>query len=120
MKKRDFADKPQRRAERQKDMVARVWTGTTQSADADKYLTHLTRKIFPEMRTLEGNAGAWVLRRPVGDTMEFIVMTLWQSRDAIRAFAGDNIEVAVVPPEAQALLAAWDPHATHYDVLVAC
>jgi hypothetical protein len=49
--------------------------------------------------------------------MEFIVMTLWQSREAIRAFAGEDIGVAVVPPDAQALLASWDPHATHYDVV---
>ncbi|HEY7790796.1 MAG TPA: antibiotic biosynthesis monooxygenase [Vicinamibacterales bacterium] len=98
-------------------MVARVWKGVTRPGDADKYLTHLKNRIFPEMRNLEGHADAWVLRRPVGDGMEFIVMTLWQSREAIRAFAGEDIGVAVVPPDAQALLASWDPHATHYDVV---
>jgi hypothetical protein len=100
-------------------MVARVWKGCTRPADADRYLAHLTEKIFPEMRTLSGQAGAWVLRRPAGDLVEFIVMSVWQSREAIQAFAGQDIDVAVVPPEAQALLAKWDAHAVHYDIAVA-
>jgi hypothetical protein len=100
-------------------MVARVWKGWTRPANADRYLAHLTEKIFPEMRTLSGQAGAWVLRRPAEDSVEFIVMSVWQSRQAIQAFAGENIEIAVVPPEAQALLSNWDAHAFHYDIVVA-
>lgn len=100
-------------------MVARVWKGWARPADADRYQAHLTERIFPGMRTLAGHAGAWVLRRPAGDSVEFIVMSLWASRDAIHAFAGDDIEVAVVPPEAQALLSDWERHATHFDVAVA-
>lgn len=100
-------------------MVARVWKGSTRPANAARYLAHLTEKIFPEMRTLSGQAGVWVLQRPAGDTVEFIVMSMWQSREAVQAFAGQDIDVAVVPPEAQALLANWDAHAAHYDVVVA-
>jgi hypothetical protein len=97
-------------------VVVRVWRGWTTHADASAYLEHLLAATFPVLRRLQGHEGAEVLRREVGGEVEFLVRTCWRSRDDIRAFAGEDIDVAVVPPEAERLLTRFEPTATHYDV----
>jgi heme-degrading monooxygenase HmoA len=97
-------------------MIARVWTGATTPANADAYVNHLRDNIFPELKHLPGHRAAYVLRRLAGATVAFTVVTLWESLDAIRAFAGADLEAAVVPAEAQALLDSYDRRAVHWDV----
>src|SRR5438874_903428 len=97
-------------------MIARVWNGATRAADADRYLAHLNRAVIPELVKIDGHRGVQVLRRPNGDRYEFVVITFWDSKDAIRRFAGADTEAAVVAPEAQALLIDYDRRVTHYDV----
>lgn len=95
-------------------MIARIWRGATAPANADAYAAHLRDNILPELASLPGNAGLMVLRRPDGDAVAFTVITLWRSLDAIRGFAGDDVEAAVVPAEARALLSAHDDRAEHW------
>ena len=97
-------------------MIARTWRGTATHANADAYHRHFTQTVAPELKALAGHRGAWLLRREVGGRVEFVVLTLWESRKAIAAFAGDDIEKAHVEPEARAVLAEFDEFATHYEV----
>jgi len=98
-------------------MIARVWRGWTKPQDADAYEALLRAKIFPALvRNVPGFRGGYVLRRQTDDEEEFVVMTLFDSLDAVRAFAGDDLDVPVIEPEAARLLSRTDTRATHYDV----
>jgi heme-degrading monooxygenase HmoA len=100
-------------------MIARVWHGTCGPADADAYEDHLRRATLPALREIRGYEGGYVLRREAGGGVDFLVLTLWASVDAVRAFAGDDYERAVVPPEAARLLVRFDERAVHYHVALA-
>ena len=76
----------------------------------------MTGTVFPSLKRLAGHRGAWLLRRQVDDQTEFLALTLWESLDSIRAFAGDDITTAIVEPEARAVLADFDDFAHHYEV----
>jgi heme-degrading monooxygenase HmoA len=99
-------------------MIARTWNGTARIDKADAYVAHLREKTFPQLAAIAGHRGAYVLRRSASDaaTVAFTVVTLWESLDSVRRFAGDDPEVAVVPAEAQALLVTYDDRAVHWDV----
>jgi heme-degrading monooxygenase HmoA len=99
-------------------MIARVWRGRTTSANAEPYLAHLRGDTLPGLRGLDGYAGGYVLRRDGDGGVDFFVITFWTSTDSIRAFAGDDEEAAVIPEEAQRLLAAFDDRADHYTVAI--
>ncbi|TXL71634.1 antibiotic biosynthesis monooxygenase [Vineibacter terrae] len=98
-------------------MIARLWRGLAAPATADAYEDHFTRHVAPALAALAGHRGAWLLRRDAGGQVEFLAVTLWESRDSIRAFAGDDIEAAVVEPEARAVLAAFEEVARHFEVV---
>jgi len=98
-------------------MIGRMWYGEAiGSANADAYTRHLSEVVVPELRRLAGFRGAHLLRGQDGDRIEIRVLTLWDSRAAIEAFTGRDISVAVVEPEARAVLADFDDFATHFDV----
>lgn len=99
-------------------MIFRMSTGTAHSAaDADRYTTFLDTRIFPELRALPGHRGAYLLRRQIGDHAEMVIITMWESIDAIRAFAGDDVEAAVFEPEARRLLPDRDERVKLYEVV---
>ena len=99
--------------------IVRAWSGVTTKDDAEAYLDHLRSETFPHMRTLDGFCGVEVFRRDLGDDeVRFVVQSRWKSMDAIRAFAGDTIDVAVVPAAAQAVLRRYDDGVEHYTVAV--
>jgi heme-degrading monooxygenase HmoA len=94
-------------------MIARLWRGSaSDAAKADAYRRHVTTQVLPSLSAIEGYRGARVLRR--GE--EFLVITFWESMDAIRGFAGEDPERAVVEPEARAVLAQFDDFVRHYEV----
>lgn len=99
-------------------MIARLWHGWARGANADRYEALLRAEILPGIHRIEGFLGAYLLRRDVDEEIEFVTVTLWQSLDAVRAFAGEDYEAAVVPPEARALLSRFDERSTHYETLV--
>ncbi len=101
-------------------MIARLWRGQAAgAANADAYARHVTGTVFPSLKDLAGHRGAWLLRREIDGGTEFLAVTLWQSRQTIEAFAGDDIGKAVVEPEARAVLAKFDDFASHYEVAFA-
>ncbi len=98
-------------------MIARLWRGQAKRALAHAYPEHFAQHVRPALAALSGHRGAWLLRRDSGEQVEFLTVTLWDSRDSIRAFAGDDIDVAVVEPEARAVLASFDDVALHFEVV---
>ena len=101
-------------------MIARLWRGHAANAvDADAYARHATGTVFPSLKSLAGHRGAYLLRRDIDGGAEFLAVTLWDSRQSIAAFAGNDIGKAVVEPEGRAVLSHFDDFATHYEVVTA-
>ena len=98
-------------------MISRHWKGTIKPGLANRYLDHLRTQTLPQLAAISGFVSASILRRDFADGTEFQIVTVWTSIDAIRAFAGDDPEVAVVPPAAQALMTTFDRRAVHYEVV---
>jgi heme-degrading monooxygenase HmoA len=78
---------------------------------------HLRQETFPAIRRLPGFVNASILRRDAKDGVEFLIVTTWESLDAIRAFAGDDIEAAVVPEVAQQMMVDYDRFVRHYQLV---
>lgn len=99
-------------------MIVRMWRGQAKAADADAYERFVTTKVFADLPAIPGHRGAYLLRRPVenGDEVEFIAVTLWESLESIRGFAGERIDRAVVEPEARAVLSSFDDFVRHYEL----
>jgi uncharacterized protein YciI/heme-degrading monooxygenase HmoA len=104
-------------AEREKGMILRMWKARSTVEKAREYIQHATKKVFPALRVIEGHRGALLLRRAAGSADEFVVLTLWESMEAVRRFAGVRPEKAVVEPEAQAILTSFDDCVTHFEVV---
>jgi heme-degrading monooxygenase HmoA len=98
-------------------MIARTWTGVVRRADADAYAEYIRETGFAEYGRTAGNRGAWMLRRDDGDRTEFITLSMWDSVDAIKAFAGEDIEAAVLYPEDERYLIDGSSSVTHYEVV---
>lgn len=98
-------------------MIARTWRGATRLADGDRYHRYLTATGVASARATEGNRGVYVLRRDAGDRAEFLFVSLWDSMDAVRAFAGPDPDRAVFYPEDDDFLVSRDDSVEHYDVL---
>ena len=97
-------------------MIARIWTGRTRSADADAYLRYVHETGITELRGTPGNRGAWVLRRIDTQEAEFQVISLWESKGAIRVFAGQEPSRAVYYPLDERYLLELAPEVTHYEI----
>jgi heme-degrading monooxygenase HmoA len=97
-------------------MIARVWRGWTNAEDADAYERLLHEVVYPGLKTIAGYRGGYVLRQDRGDESEFVTVNLFESLDAVKAFAGSDYEVPVFEPEARRLLSKVEPIARHYDV----
>jgi heme-degrading monooxygenase HmoA len=99
-------------------MISRIWHGWTTLENAEAYESLLKNEIFLgiENRQIAGYKGIHLFRRNIGDEVEFITIMWFDSLEAIRAFAGKDYELAVVPPKARALLSRFDTHSQHYEV----
>jgi len=97
-----------------------MWHGWTTAANADAYEQLLRSEVFEAIarRDIAGYRGIELLRRRDGDEVAFVTLMWFESLDAIRAFAGPDAEIAVVPLAAQALLERYDARSAHYEVRV--
>ena len=98
-------------------MIARTWTGVVRRADADAYADYIRETGFAEYGRTAGNRGAWMLRRDDGDRTEFVTLSMWDSVAAIKAFAGEDIEAAVLYPEDERYLVGGESSVAHYEVV---
>jgi heme-degrading monooxygenase HmoA len=99
-------------------MISRIWHGWTTPANADAYESLLKTEIFTgiQNRGIAGYRGIHLLRRDLGDEVEFVTIMWFDSLEAVRDFAGEDYEVAVVPAKARALLLRFDARSQHYQV----
>jgi len=102
---------------RAKGMILRMWTARATTEKSGEYVDHAKKKVFPTLRTIDGFRGAYLLRRSVEEAHELAVLTLWESMEAIRRFAGMKPERAVVEPEARAVLSSFDEVVAHFEVV---
>lgn len=100
-------------------MIARIWHGWTRPENADAYEHLLRSEILPGIHRVEGYLGAYLLRNEGEgeDEVEFVTVTLFDSMEAVRAFAGEDHAHSVVPSEARALLSRFDDESVHYEVV---
>jgi len=115
----DTRKKPAERVsgEEGKSMILRLWKARSTVEKASEYIQYATTKVFPALSAMEGHRGAYLLRRTLDGASEFVVLTLWQSMAAVRRFARDNPEKAVVDPPARAMLASLDDSVAHFEVV---
>ena len=99
-------------------MIARIWHGWTSPEHADAYEEFLRTTMFPSIHEVDGFAGADLLRRSDGEEVAFITITRFESLDAVRRFAGEDYEAAVIEPEARALLSRFDERSQHYEIVL--
>lgn len=99
-------------------MIARNWHGRVPAAHADAYFAYLQRTGIPDYQRTPGNRGVYVFRRIEGGEAHFLLTSLWDSLEAIRGFAGDDVERAHYYPEDTTYLLELEPKVTHYEVLV--
>jgi hypothetical protein len=102
------------------ELTVRIWSATATSAGAGDYSRYFAATLLPQLRSLPGFAGAYLLRRDLGQdsTVELTAHTFWESPEAIRAFAGDDVTLSIVEPEARAMLLDFDRTAAHRSVAV--
>ena len=98
-------------------MIARIWKGAVRTSDGDAYADYIHRTGVAGYTATPGNRGVWMLRRDVADRTEFVMFTLWESLDAVKAFAGDDYERAVYYPEDDRYLVERDLRTSHYEVV---
>ena len=99
-------------------MIKRVWHGWTTPGNADAYEALLQESVFPgiEAKTIPGYRGIELLRRDLGDEVEFITVMTFDSLTSVTAFQGEDYERAYVPEEARKVLRRWDERSAHYEL----
>jgi len=98
-------------------MILRMWKARATADRADDYIQHATKVVFPKLSAIAGHRGAYLLRRNEERDVELIVLTLWDSMEAICTFAGPEPNRGVVEPEARAVLASFDEYVIHFEVV---
>ena len=97
-------------------MIARVWRGWTTAENADAYEQLLQEVVYPGLQKISGYRGGYIFRQNGEKETEFVTVNLFESMDAVQAFAGSDYEVPVFEPEARRLLSKIEPVARHYEV----
>jgi heme-degrading monooxygenase HmoA len=95
-------------------MITRIWHGRTSAVKSDEYLALMRAVAIPDYHATPGNTGAYALRRIEGDTAHFLMITFWESEDAVRAFAGNDVNVAKYYSFDKDFLLEMEPASTHY------
>jgi len=96
-------------------MITRIWHGSTPLSKSDEYLNLMRTVAIPDYRSTSGNKGAYALRRIEGGTAHFLMVTFWESEVAVRAFAGEDINVAKYYDFDKDFLLELEPCSSHYE-----
>ena len=100
-------------------MIVRSWKARALAKNVEAYARHFSDSVLPGLRCIPGHKGAYVLKKNQGGSVELVVLTLWDTMDAIQTFAGKNANQAVVEPAAEAVLESFDRNVQHYEVVLA-
>lgn len=98
-------------------MIERHWKGLAKFDEAENYEHHLKTETFVTLASIPGFISVKILKRNLADGVEFLVVTVWKSLAVIKAFAGENINIAVVPQKVSDMMISYDGIAVHYDVV---
>jgi len=98
-------------------MIVRMWHGRVPGDKAKRYREFLNVRAIPDYRSVPGNISVHILERAEGDVTHFVTMTFWESLDAIRGFADQDLEVAKYYPEDRDFLLEYEPKVVHYEVV---
>jgi heme-degrading monooxygenase HmoA len=99
-------------------VILRTWSARASEDGCARYRDYFEKTLLPELLALPGFVGAQLVTRPLGELVEITAHTTWESLDAVRAFAGDDVTTAKVEPEALAMLSDSDPAVVHRTVVV--
>lgn len=97
-------------------MIARMWHGRVPISKSDEYLKRMRTIAIPDYKSTPGNRGAFALRQTEGDVARFVMLTFWESREAIARFAGNNIEAAKYYDFDRDFLLELEPSVKHYEI----
>jgi heme-degrading monooxygenase HmoA len=95
-------------------MISRIWHGRTHHTHADAYFAFLQQRAIPDYESIPGNRAVHILRREEGEECHFLTISVWDSLESIKQFAGENIEQAKYYPEDEAFLLEFEPTVVHY------
>jgi heme-degrading monooxygenase HmoA len=98
-------------------MILRMWRWQADVDKASKYVRHATGTVFPKMGKIDGYRGAYLLRHRINGGVEFVVLTLWDSMEAVHKFTGEDGGEAVAEPEAQSPFSGFDDFVTHFEII---
>jgi heme-degrading monooxygenase HmoA len=98
-------------------MIVRGWQAKATRDNAPRYRSHLEGAVFPQLKQLDGFQGAELLEATDGEDVEILVLTRWRDMDAVRSFAGDEPDLAVVEPAAQAVLSRYAERVRHFELV---
>ena len=98
-------------------MISRLWRGIARAECAVSYIEHLQQETFPAIRALPGFKRAAILHRPCDRGTEFLIVTEWESEEAVGAFAGADVLAAVVPEKVRRMMVEFDACARHYSTI---
>jgi heme-degrading monooxygenase HmoA len=98
-------------------MIVRMWHGRVPTSKADAYRRFLNERAIPDYRSVAGNLSVHILERNEGEITHFATMTFWKNMEAIKGFAGDDVELAKYYPEDQEFLLELEPKVIHYEVV---
>jgi len=98
-------------------MIARIWHGIVPTPKSENYRNFLNERAIPDYQSVQGNLGVYILERREGEVTHLITLTFWESLEAIRAFAGDEIEAAKYYDEDRDFLIEFEPNVLHYEVV---
>jgi heme-degrading monooxygenase HmoA len=105
-------------AKQEGNVISRQWRGLAHPHRAQDYVKHLRTETFPALRRIPGFVDASILSRPFGAGIEFVIVTRWDSMEAIARFAGADPEAAVVPAKAGDMMIEYDRRVMHFEVVV--
>ncbi len=95
----------------------RIWHGRVPTSKADAYRAFLNDRAIPDYKSVEGNRGVYILERREGAVTHFLTLTFWESWEAVRRFAGEDVEAAKYYPEDEEFLLEFEPRVVHYEVV---
>ena len=98
-------------------MISRQWRGLAHPDRAPEYIKHLRTETFPALRKIPGFVDASILSRPFGEGIEFLIVTRWDSMDAVARFSGADPEAAVVPAEVADMMIEYDQRVRHFEIV---
>jgi heme-degrading monooxygenase HmoA len=98
-------------------MIVRMWHGRVKTSKARAYREFLNERAISDYQSIEGNISVYILEREEGEITHFITMTFWENLEAIKAFAGETVEMAKYYPEDKDFLLEFEPRVVHYEIV---